>query len=94
MGDILKLGESRVVITADASDSWKITVSPSLNRFWFLYKNAMVESFILSATIATAPLSTPISSYPIINSLVVVDWVTIEPKAALGQDAASVSADS
>ena len=54
----------------------------------------IVESSILSATIATALLVWPTSSSPIINPLVVVDSVTIEDRVARGAEAAEVSDDS
>ena len=47
-----------------------------------------------SATIATASLPWPINCSPIINSLVVVDCVTIEARVILGDDGSLVSADS
>ena len=38
------------------SDSWKLTVSPSINLISFLYTNDIIESDIFSTYTATAPL--------------------------------------
>ena len=76
-----------IVETTDCTfDSSKINTSPSLNLISFLEMYDIWESFILSATIATAPEVCPTNLSPIMRSLVlllgplIVDSITVGAK--------------
>ena len=94
MEEILKLGESKVVIIAWILESLKITDSPSLKVLSFLYIKTICDEVNFSATMPIVfPFSLKISS-PIIKSDVVFVGPLIYERTIFGAEGFAVSADS